>query len=205
MGWYEDRVFPHLLDWATRPLTPQRQELIGSAQGRVLELGVGTGANLAWYGEDATEIHGIEPGEPLLDIARQQASQCAHPDRFHFHQCGAEALPFPDKHFDTVIACLVMCTIPDAESAAREIHRVLKPDGKLLVLEHVRHARSVPASLQSLIQPVWKPLACGCHLNRDTGRTLAHAGLDVSGLSYWQHPALPKFAGFMLSGSATRG
>lgn len=204
MGWYEDHVFPHLLDWATRPLTPQREELIASAAGRVLELGVGTGANLPWYGDQAEEVHGIEPAAALLDIARQSASECRQPERFHFHQCGAESLPFPDQHFDTVIACLVMCTIPDADGAAREIHRVLKPGGQLLVLEHVRHQKRFPASVQSVLQPVWKPMACGCHLNRDTRRTLARAGLDTSGLECWQHPALPTFAGFMLSGTACR-
>ena len=136
MGWYEDRIFPHLLDWATRPLTPQRRELIASAHGRVLELGVGTGANLPWYSEQASEIHGIEPAGALLELARQQADKCEQPSRFHFHQCGAESLPFPDQHFDCVIACLVMCTIPDADAAAAEIYRILKPGGQLLVLEH---------------------------------------------------------------------
>ena len=204
MGWYEDRIFPHLLDWATRPLTPQRRELIASAHGRVLELGVGTGANLPWYSEQASEIHGIEPAGALLELARQQADKCEQPSRFHFHQCGAESLPFPDQHFDCVIACLVMCTIPDADAAAAEIYRILKPGGQLLVLEHVRHQQPVAASLQSVLQPVWKPLACGCHLNRDTAQTLTRAGLDVSGLRHWQHPSLPRLAGFMLSGTATR-
>ena len=204
MGWYEDHVFPHLLDWATRPLTPQRRDLIASASGRVLELGVGTGANLPWYGQQATEVHGIEPGAALLKHARQQADTCPDPSRFHFYQCGAEDMPFPDEHFDTVIACLVMCTIPDPQAAAREIYRVLKPGGQVLVLEHVRHQRPLMASMQSVLQPVWKPLACGCHLNRDTARVLSDAGLDTSGLSHWQHDKLPAFAGLMLSGGASR-
>lgn len=202
MGWYENRVFPHLLDWATRPLTPQRRELVGQARGRVLELGVGTGANLAWYGDQATEVHGIEPAESLLHLASQQARRCHHPERFHFHACGAEALPFPDQHFDTVVACLVFCTIPDAAAAAREVRRVLKPGGEVLVLEHVRHHRTGLASVQTALQPVWKPLACGCHLNRDTATLFANAGLDISALRHWQHPKLPRFAGFLLSGAA---
>ena len=204
MGWYEDHVFPHLLDWATRPLSPQRQELIASAGGRVLELGVGTGANLPWYGDQASEIHGIEPAAALVELTRQQAQKLPRSQRFHFHQCGAEAMPFPDDHFDTVIACLVMCTIPDPQAAAKEVHRVLKPGGQILVLEHVRHQKRLWASVQNVLQPAWKPLACGCHLNRNTGKVLAEAGFDTSGLRRWQHPDLPSFAGFMLSGTALR-
>lgn len=203
MGWYEDHVFPHLLDWATRPLHRDRQQLLARASGRVLELGVGTGANLPMYTDAATEIHGIEPCEALLDRARSTALTCSNPARFQFAACGAEDMPYPDDHFDCAIACLVFCTIPDPEAAAREVRRVLRPGGRLLVLEHIRHERPGWARAQGLVQPAWKPLACGCHLNRETGTLLADAGFDTSGLERWQHPKLPTLAGFMLSGDAT--
>lgn len=141
-SWYEDRVFPRLLDWATRPLARDRAALIGSATGRVLELGVGNGANF-YYSEQASEIHGIEPANALLNEARAVANSVSGPDRFHLIQAGAENLPYPDNHFDTVIACLVFCTIPDAETAAKETLRVLKPGGTLMVLEHVAHEKPV--------------------------------------------------------------
>ncbi|HBC18988.1 MAG TPA: SAM-dependent methyltransferase, partial [Alcanivorax sp.] len=113
MSLYEDKLFPVLLDWATRPVYRDRARIVGQAQGRVLELGVGTGSNFAFYGDSATEIHGIEPVEAMLDIAREAADQCPHPDRFVLRTGDAQQLPYPDHHFDTVVACLVFCTIPD--------------------------------------------------------------------------------------------
>lgn len=203
-SWYEDRVFPRLLDWATRPLARDRAALIGSATGRILELGVGNGANFPYYAEHASEIHGIEPASALLDEARSAARSHSSPDRFHLIQAGAENLPYPDNHFDTVIACLVFCTIPDAESAARETLRVLKPGGSLLVLEHVAHEKPVWRRGQKLIEPVWTPMACGCHLSRDTLSLFTRAGFDTRNLQQWQHPKLPRLAGFMLSGVALK-
>ena len=119
MSVYEDKVFPVLLDWATRPLYRNRQHLIRQARGKVLELGVGTGANFPLYSDLASEIHGIEPAEALLELAADTARQCNQPERFHLRVAGAEQLPYDDNSFDSVIACLVFCTIPEPELAAR--------------------------------------------------------------------------------------
>lgn len=204
LSWYEDRIFPKVLDWATRPLNRDRQRLISQAQGRVLEIGVGNGANFPFYQSSATEVHGIEPGEALLTEARKAAASCPTPEKFHLIKAGAEKLPWPEHHFDTVVACLVFCTIPDYEAAAKEVFRVLKPGGILLVLEHVAHARSGWRRTQKIIEPLWTPLACGCHLSRDSNALFRNAGFDVSGLNHWQHPKIPTFAGYMLSGKALR-
>ena len=203
-SWYEDRLFPRLLDWATRPLARDRETLISQAHGRVLEIGVGNGANFAFYSAQAREIHGIEPGQALLAEAHQRAALQSHPERFRLIQAGAEALPYPDDHFDCVVACLVFCTIPDAVSAARETLRVLKPGGTLLVLEHVAHEQPLWRRGQKLLEPVWTPMACGCHLSRDTLSLFSRAGFDTSGLRHWQHPKIPRLAGFMLSGKAIK-
>ncbi|MCC1496432.1 class I SAM-dependent methyltransferase [Alcanivorax sp. 1008] len=203
-GWYEDKVFPRLLDWATRPLTRDRKELLSEAAGRVLEIGVGSGANFPFYTECATEIHGIEPAPALLGEATANAAIQVNPQRFQLIKAGAEKLPYPDNHFDTVVACLVFCTIPDANSASQEVLRVLKPGGKLLVLEHIAHQQSLWRRGQKIIEPVWTPMACGCHLSRDTYQLFEQAGFDVSGLRRWQHPKIPKLAGFMLSGTALK-
>lgn len=204
-GWYEDKVFPRLLNWATRPLNRDRKALLADASGRVLEIGVGGGANFPYYSEAATEIHGIEPAPALLHEAIGNAALQVNPQRFHLQQAGAEALPYPDDHFDTIVACLVLCTIPDASAAAKEIRRVLKPDGRLLVLEHIAHPQALWRRTQKMIEPLWMPLACGCHLSRDSYSLLEQAGFDVSQLQRWQHPKIAKFAGFMLSGTALKG
>ena len=204
MGWYEDRVFPHLLDWATKPLQRQREEILASAEGRVLELGIGTGANLAFYTQTAQEIHGIEPAAALLDIARERAAALPNPGRFRFDVAGAEALPYPDQHFDTVIACLVFCTIPDTHAASHELWRVMKPGGRLLLLEHVASRKPTVHRTQRLLNPAWRKLACGCQLTRDTGSLLARAGFDMRGVSHWRHPKVPAFAAELISGVAIR-
>lgn len=204
MGFYEDHVFPHLLDRATRPLQRDREALVTEAGGRVLELGVGTGANFPFYGDRATEIHGIEPGGALLEKARQQAQRCPLPERFILTQASAEALPYPEDYFDTVVACLVFCTIPRPELAAAEIYRVLRPGGRVLTLEHVVSARPWPQRLQRGLDPVWKHLACGCHLTRDTAATFAHAGFDLSGTHHYRHEKLPAIAAELFTGTAIK-
>lgn len=205
MGWYENHVFPPLLDWATRPLQRTRTELLAGARGRVLELGVGTGANFGSYTRAATEIHGIEPTPAMLARAQRKAASLPEPQRFTLVEAGAEALPYPDAHFDTVIACLVFCTIPDAEAAAAEAARVLRPDGQLLVLEHVASHRPFMNRLQRGINPMWRKLACGCELTRDTAALLRRHGFNLDNTRHWQHPALPGLMAQVLYGRAMRG
>ncbi|MCG8393902.1 MAG: methyltransferase domain-containing protein [Pseudomonadales bacterium] len=204
MSLYEDRVFPILLDWATRPVYRDRERLLAQATGRVLELGVGTGTNFPLYTDAATEIHGIEPGESLLALARESASQCSRPQRFHLQTGDAQALPYPDQHFDTVVACLVFCTIPDPHRAAAEAFRVLKPGGQLLALEHVLSERRWVQRLQKGMNPAWKHLACGCQLTRDTASVFRQAGFRLNKAAHRRHPKLPAFAGELLDGVLLR-
>ena len=204
MSFYEDKLFPVLLDWATRPVYRDRQRLLAQASGRVLELGVGTGANFPFYSHTATEIHGIEPAGGLLSLARDSAQQCDSPERFHLQEGDAQQLPYPDQHFDTVIACLVFCTIPDPEKAAAEAFRVLKPGGTLLALEHVLSDHRWIQRLQKGMNPAWKHLACGCQLTRDTASIFREAGFRLHKASHRRHPKLPAFAGELLDGALLR-
>ncbi len=167
----------------------------------VLELGVGTGANFPLYSDLASEIHGIEPSEALLELAADTARQCNQPERFHLRVAGAEQLPYDDNSFDSVIACLVFCTIPDPDTAAREAFRVLKPGGTLLALEHVLSERRWVQRLQKGMNPAWKHLACGCQLTRDTASIFRGAGFRLHKASHRRHPKLPAFAGELLDGA----
>lgn len=204
MSFYEDHVFPVFLDFATRPFRQDRQRLVARARGRVLEIGVGTGANLPFYGAAASEVIGLEPSRAMLDDAEKLAAGLRGGPRFSFVVGGAEALPFPDASFDTVIACLVFCTIPDTENAAREALRVLKPGGEFLFFEHVAHPRASVRRWQERLNPAWKKLACGCHLNRDTTQTFRDAGFRFVELDAFEHPGVPPLAGAIIRGSATR-
>lgn len=204
MSFYDDHVFPVFLDIATRPFRRDREQLLAQASGRVLELGIGTGANLPFYTSKATDVVGIEPSRAMLDEAAERARELKGTTRFEFVVGGAEALPFADASFDTVIACLVFCTIPDHEGAAREAFRVLKPGGQFLFFEHVAHPSASVRRWQNRLNPLWNRVACGCNLNRDTAATFREAGFRFVDFEAFEHPKVPALAGAVIRGRATR-
>lgn len=170
-------VLAAMLDVAMWPLARVRPGVVGAAGGKVLELGVGTGLNLGLYAPEA-EIHAIEPDPYMLRRARARAERLGVP--VTFHAVGAEALPFPDATFDTVVATFVFCTIPDVRAATAEALRVLRPGGTILFAEHVLSPIAPVAAAQRAIEPAWERLAGGCHLTRDPVRILQDAGaVDV--------------------------
>lgn len=156
-----------------RPLRRVRAKVIAQASGRVLEIGVGTGMNFSRYIGIAS-LDGIEPDPHMLARARKRAEALPFPVRLE--QIGAETLPYEDDCFDTVVATWVLCTIPDPQSALAEMHRVLKPGGRLLFAEHVRSRFPRAARLQDFLAPAWKKLGGGCYLNRRSIEMIAAAG-----------------------------
>lgn len=171
---WPDRLFAQWYDRLTRSLeqttfSPIRERLMKSARGDILEIGVGTGANLPFYHQ---EIFGyrffLDSSLPMLEKALQRGVGQAG----SVLQGSASNLPFADQTFDTVVVTLVLCSVDEWESAIREIRRVLRPDGQLLLMEHVRSQDRLIASLQRFLTPFWKIPARGCHLDRTTDRTL---------------------------------
>lgn len=144
-------------------LGPWRARLAARARGRVLEIGAGTGLNLR-YLREATSVVLTEPDRQMLARASARAARIRCP--VSYVAARAEALPFAAGSFDTVVATLVFCTVSRPEDAFREVRRVLRPSGRLLLLEHVRTPRMWMARVQDLATPFWKRLARGCHLNR---------------------------------------
>ncbi|MFC4765998.1 class I SAM-dependent methyltransferase [Effusibacillus consociatus] len=173
--------FTRLYDTLMEPLERRgfreiRKNLVRKAEGKVLEIGSGTGLNFPFY-EKAEQVIAIEP-EPLMrekSIPRVTAARV----RIEVISAGAEDLPFPDNSFDTVVGTLVLCTIPDSYKAMEEIRRVCKPDGKVLFFEHVRLNHPVLCRLQDWLTPVWKRLCDGCHLNRNTLELIGQIGFEV--------------------------
>ena len=161
-----------LVMWSLRPL---RAKVVPRATGRVLEIGVGTGMNFSYYGA-IDSAHGIEPDPHMLRRARARAERLGFP--IELVQTGAESLPYGDAAFDTVVVTWVLCTIPNPRVALKEIARVLRPEGRMLFVEHVRSRFSVAGKLQDAITPLWKKLAGGCHLNRDSLEMIRAAGFE---------------------------
>jgi ubiquinone/menaquinone biosynthesis C-methylase UbiE len=163
-------------------LRDMRAELLAAASGRVLELGAGTGLNLTHYGAAVTELVLTEPDPHMARRLRSRVEAAEVPFHVDVVEVGAEKLPFKDHSFDTAVSTLVFCTVPDPGLAAAEVARLLKPDGQLLLLEHVRGAPEGRLTRwQDRLERPWGWVGAGCHPNRDTTTTLS-ASFDVSGL-----------------------
>ncbi|MGK7295893.1 MAG: class I SAM-dependent methyltransferase [Candidatus Wenzhouxiangella sp. M2_3B_020] len=149
-----------------------RRSLAELARGRVLEVGCGTGRMLALYPDDC-EVVGFDPNRESLDRAHRRRS-----DALLFAGV-AEHLPFPDESFDTVACGLVFCGVSDPGQGLAEIHRVLRPDGRLVMLEHVHANNRFGRWLLDTLQPPWTWITGGCRPNRETERAVERAGFRV--------------------------
>jgi SAM-dependent methyltransferase len=187
-AWY----YPRLMALAERAGgAALRARVIGQAAGRTLEIGAGSGYNLAHYPPAVTDLVVTEPSPHMLRLLREQLrSELLAVGTWELVQTGAEVLPFPDASFDTVTGGYVHCSIPRPELAIAEIARVLKPGGQYLFIEHVR-ARdgSLLGRFQDIIEPVHVYVAAGCHPNRRTEELLAGSDLAVE---WVEHTDLPR-------------
>lgn len=163
-------------------LSAQRQALLAGAAGRVLEIGGGTGGNLPFYGEKVTELVVTEPEEAMAVRLERKAASCGMP--VVVTRAPAERLPLPSGRFDCAVATLVLCTVADPALALAEVHRVLKPGGKLLFLEHVRSEDPKLARWQDRLRGVWSWLGCGCQPNRRTVEAIRAAGFTLLDLRH---------------------
>ena len=149
-----------------------RRWLAVGARGLTLDLGCGTGRNLPLFGPDVSAI-GLDPSADVLHRARRRAPGVP------LVQGSAERLPFRDRAFDTVVSGLVYCSVGDAGRGLAEVRRVLRPDGALRMLEHVRSTRPWKARWQDRLQPFWTRVTGGCHPNRDTERLVEASGFAI--------------------------
>lgn len=201
MSWYEQHVLPRLLNFVmnTKRLTPYRERTIAQAEGRVLEIGVGSGANLPLYTDRATEVLGLDPHPKLLEMASDRKPSV--PTRIV--RGSAEAIPLDAGSIDTVVTTWSLCSIPDAPAALREMRRVLKPGGKLVFIEHGRSSDEAVRKWQDRLNPLWRNIAGGCNLNRPIAEMVRAANFEIEQIAMQYIPG-PKPMTFQYEGWARK-
>jgi ubiquinone/menaquinone biosynthesis C-methylase UbiE len=203
---YDRYVLPHVIACAcgAGPIRHQRAKVVPHARGRVLELGIGGGLNLAFYDPVRVDsVTGVDPSEGL----RRKAMKAPRADGLIVDvlEGEAEALPFEASSFDCVVCTFTLCSVNSPEVALAEARRVLRPDGQFLYSEHGLSPDPGVARWQRRIEPVWTPLAGGCHLTRPVSASIAAAGFDLTESACMYLPNTPRVLGWSEWGEARRG
>lgn len=194
-SFYDRFILPRLLKCACSapPIMRQRAKVVPRATGRVLELGIGLGLNLGFYDPDKVKsVTGVDPAVEL----RAAALAAPRDPRLSVEVLDgtAEALPFEDKSFDTVVCTFTLCSVCTPGAALAEARRVLKPTGAFLFCEHGLSPDAGVAKWQRRIEPVWKHIAGGCHLTRPIGSAIAASGFTLEDVDSMYVPKSPKIA-----------
>lgn len=205
-SWYESKILPKFLSCACSgpQMMRQRSRLVPRASGRVLELGVGMGLNLAFY--DPAKVSSVSGVDPAAEL-REMAEAAPRPEGLAVEILPgvAEDLPFESSSFDSVVCTFTLCSVHAPDRALAEAMRVLKPGGRLFYCEHGLAPEPRVARWQRRIEPVWKRLAGGCRLTRPILPLLEGAGFPTSGAECDFLPKVPRFAGWNVLGEAVKG
>jgi len=183
MSWYDRYVLPRITDLVCSAGTHrrQREKIVPLARGRVLEIGLGSGLNLAHYDADRVEmVWGVDPSPGMSLLARSRVRQA--PFEVRLLENTADDIPLDDDSADSAVITYTLCSIPDPEAALREIARVLKPGGRLLFCEHGAAPDASVRRWQNRLTPYWKHVTGGSHLDRDIPAILRQGGFQVEGL-----------------------
>lgn len=201
---YQQRIFPHALNQVMQmpSLMDLRRELFNNIQGDVLEIGFGTGLNLAFY-QNVSQVYALEPNAEIFNLAKPRIETC--PFYVEHVAASAENIPFTDGHFSQVVSTWTLCSVSHLNQCLAEIFRVLKAGGTFHILEHVLNRERLNVQrLQHFLTPLQKRLADGCHLNRDIETALLEAGFEIEFVSYRTAAGLPQIANHMLFARVTK-
>jgi ubiquinone/menaquinone biosynthesis C-methylase UbiE len=201
-------IFARSWPWMSRALerggmAEHRQALLADLSGQVIEIGAGDGANFAHYPVAVTRVLAVEP-EPRLR-ERATAAAAAAPVPVEVSDGLAERLPAADASMDAAVFCLVLCSLPDVDTALAEARRVLKPGGRLHFLEHGRADSAGMVRMQRLLDTTfWPRLMGGCHTGRDTTAAIERAGFTIAALDHYLFPPVRSPVSFHTRGTAVR-
>jgi ubiquinone/menaquinone biosynthesis C-methylase UbiE len=204
MSFYEKYILPRFLNCAcaSEPITYQRKKVVPLAEGKILEVGIGSGLNLPFYNKSKIiEIWGIDPSEELNAMAKRVAAE--ENINVKFITSSAEDIPFPNNYFDTVLITYTMCTIPSVLKANEEMRRVLKSGGKMIFCEHGASPDESIKKWQKRLNSIWGKIAGGCNINRDIPMLIKSSGFKIVMMDEMYLPKTPKIAGYNYWGYAS--
>ena len=202
MGIYDRYILPHAINCACGigPIRKQREKVVHLCSGRVLEVGMGSGLNLAYYDKSKVEfIWGLEPSEGMRASAKK--NMAASELEVKWLDLPGEKIPLEDHSVDTVLLTYTLCTIPDSQAALEQMRRVLKPSGSLIFCEHGLAPDAKVQKWQNRLDKMWGVFAGGCHLNRDIPKLISQAGFKIKQQDEMYIPG-PKFAAYNYWGVA---
>lgn len=201
-GFYQRRVFPWLNDrfCGDEQLQQLRAEALRPARGCVVEIGFGTGLNLPHYPPEVHSIVAVEPNTGMLERALPRIAAATVPVRAI--ESGAEAIAMPDASFDTAVSVLTLCTVGDPARALAELRRLVRPDGRLLLLEHGLAPDAGVARWQRRLNGLERVLACGCNLDRPVADLVRTSGFRFESVRQFYAPGIPRTHGWLTLGSA---
>ena len=203
MSFYEKYILPRFLNCAcaSEPITYQRKKVVPLAEGKILEVGIGSGLNLPFYNKSKIEeIWGIDPSEELNAMAKKVAIK--EDINVNFITSSAEDTPFPNDYFDTVLITYTMCTIPSVLQANKEIRRVLKHNGKMIFCEHGVSPDENIKKWQKRLNSIWGKIAGGCNINRNIPMLIKSSGFKIVEMDEMYLPKTPRIAGYNYWGYA---
>ena len=204
-NFYEDHILPHVINkvCSAGQIMKLRSQIVPLASGTVLEVGMGSAINLGFYDPDKVDlIYGLEPSAGMRRKAQDNLSKS--PIHVKWLDLPGEQIPLADESVDTVLLTFTLCTIPDWHTALLQMKRVLRPDGRLLFLEHGESPDQNVCKWQHRITPGWKKFAGGCHLNRQIADLLEQTGFHIDTLNNTYVPGTPRIAGYIFKGVARK-
>lgn len=204
MGFYEQKILPKFINsaCAAPPILKQREKVVPHAEGRILEIGMGSGLNLPFYNADKVDmVFGLEPSAGMRELAAPVAE--AAPFEVRFLDLPGEEIPLEDNSIDSIVLTYTLCTIPDGPRALEQMRRVLKPGGKLLFSEHGKAPDVKVQKWQNRINPIWKIIGGGCHINKPIDTMIASAGFKMDSLQTLYLPETPRIFGYNYWGHAS--
>jgi ubiquinone/menaquinone biosynthesis C-methylase UbiE len=203
MGFYDKRILPRLLNvmMGNKVVTEERKKCLVGVRGEVLEVGFGAGHNLPWYPSGVQRVVAVDPSRESAKLASKRIAEARFPVEYLAQ--GGEDISAPEHSFDSVVSTFTLCTIPDPAAALKHMRRVLKPGGKLFLVEHGLSKEPKVQRWQARLNGIQNAMCGGCNMNRDIRRLVEDAGFTFDQVDQYYMEGQPKLFAFMTRGIAS--